>query len=132
MEKYAHALIKALKEFRVYILHFHTIVYVPSVVIKEILRQVEPNGKRVKWIATLLEYDLEVKPTKLVKGQGLAKLMAQSNCEVIGMNFFVVCSNGIAQDEEKHVQPNFLASSWYKDTIYVLQNLQAPLGLTKT
>jgi hypothetical protein len=35
----------------------------------------------------LLEYDLEIKPTKLIKGQGLAKLMAQTNCELLGINF---------------------------------------------
>jgi hypothetical protein len=34
------------------------------------------DGKRGKWIATILEYDIEIKPTKLIKGQGLAKLMA--------------------------------------------------------
>ena len=34
MEKHDYALVKALKEFRVYILHSHTIVYVPSAAIK--------------------------------------------------------------------------------------------------
>ena len=37
MEKQAYAIIKSLKEFRVYILHSHTIVSVASVAIKEIL-----------------------------------------------------------------------------------------------
>ena len=59
---------KALKEFRVYILHSHSIVFVPSDAIKDILTQEEPNGRRTKWIATLLEYDIEIRPTKLVKG----------------------------------------------------------------
>lgn len=91
MEKHAYALVKALKDFRVYILHSHSIVYVPSA-IKDILTQAEPDGRRAKWISTLLEYYLEIRPTKLVKGQGLAKLMAQSNCEVLGVNFFALCS----------------------------------------
>ena len=30
------------------------------------------------------------------------------------------------------MHPNFIASSWYKDIIYVLQKLQAPPGLSKT
>ena len=67
MEKQAYTLIKALKYFRVYILHSHTIVYVPNIVVKDILSQ-DPNGKRGKWIAVILEYDLEIKPTKLIKG----------------------------------------------------------------
>ena len=106
-------------------------MYVPSVVIKEILTQEEPDGRRAKWIATLLEYDREIRPMKLVKGQGLAKLMAHSNCEVLGMNFLALCSDNIAQVEEKQVHPDLIGSSWYKDIIYVLQKLQAPPGLSK-
>ena len=30
------------------------------------------------------------------------------------------------------MHPDFIASSWYKDIIYVLQHLQAPLELSKT
>ena len=71
MEKQAYALVKALKDFRVYILHSHIISYVPNTVVKEILSQ-DLDGKRGKWIAAILEYDLEIKPTKLIKGQGLA------------------------------------------------------------
>jgi hypothetical protein len=92
MEKQDSPLVKALKEFRVYILHSHTIVYVPSTAIKEILTQVENDGRREKWIATFLQYDLEIRHTKPAKGQGFAKLMVQSNCEVFGMIFLVLCS----------------------------------------
>ena len=87
MEKHAYALIKALKEFRVYILHSHTIAYVPSSAIKEILTQSKPEGRIAKWIAIFLEYDLEIKPTKMIKGQSLAKMMAESNSDVLGINF---------------------------------------------
>ena len=58
--------------------------------------------------------------------------MAQSNYEVLGVNFFDLCYENVAQVEERQVRPNFIASSRYKDIIYVLQNLQAPLGLSKT
>ena len=69
-------LVKALKEFKVYIFHYHIIAYVPSIAIKDILTKSDPDGRKSKWIAVLLEYDLEIKPTKLIKGQGLAKMMA--------------------------------------------------------
>jgi len=124
--------VKALKEFRVYILHSHSIVFVPSAAIKDILTQLEPDGRRAKWIATLLEYDIEIKPTKLVKGQGLAKLMAQSNHEALGINFFESCIDTSAQQEEEQVHPDFLASPWYKDIVHVLLNLQAASELRKT
>ena len=91
MEKLAYACVKALKEFRIYILHSHSTVYVPSATIKDILTQAELDGRRARWISTLLEYDIEIKPTKLLKGQGLAKLMAQSNHEALGINFFEYC-----------------------------------------
>ena len=75
MEKQAYALVKALKEFKIYIMHSHSIDFVPSATIKDILTQEEPDGRRAKWITTLLDYDLEIRPTKLVKGKGLANLI---------------------------------------------------------
>ena len=57
MEKQVFALVKALKDFRVYILHSHIIAFVPHSVVKDILTQYL-DGKRGKWIAIILEYDL--------------------------------------------------------------------------
>jgi hypothetical protein len=34
--------------------------------------------KRANWITTLQEYDLEIKPAKIVKGKGLCKLAVES------------------------------------------------------
>ena len=70
-----------------YILYSHIIAYVPNSVVKYILTQDGPDGRRGKWIATMLEYGIEIKPTKLIKGQGLAKLMAESNCNDLDINF---------------------------------------------
>ena len=89
MEKQAYALVKYLKYFRVYILHSHIIAYVPNNVVKNILTQPDPEGKRAKWIVVMLEYDLEIRPTKLVKGYGLEKMMTNSNCESLQLNFFI-------------------------------------------
>ena len=89
MEKQAFALVKALKYFRVYVLHSHIIAFVPSAVVKDILTQANPDGKRGKWIAIILDYDIEIKPTKLIKGQGLAKLRAESNFHALNINFVV-------------------------------------------
>jgi hypothetical protein len=68
--------VKALKEFITHILHSHVIAYVPSNSIKDILTQTDLEGRSGKWIIVMLEYDLEIKHTKLIKGQGLEKLMA--------------------------------------------------------
>ena len=77
IEKQAYALIKSLKTFRIYILHAKVLAYVPLDAVKDVLTQPNIDGKRAKWISKLIEFDIEVKPTKLVKGLGLAKLMAK-------------------------------------------------------
>jgi hypothetical protein len=75
MEKKAYALVKYLKDFRVYVLHSKIVAYVPLASVKEILIEYDIDGKTSKWIAKILEFDLEMKPTKLVKVQGLARLL---------------------------------------------------------
>ena len=130
MEKQAFALVKALKYFRVYILHSHIIAFVPHSVVKDILTQ-DPDGKRGKWIAEILEYNLEINPTKLIKGQGLEKLMAESKFQALDINMF----NALDEQEEfltPIIEDHFLNSSWYANILYVFCNLNVPLGLSKT
>eukprot|EP00253_Pinus_taeda_P018412 PITA_18412 len=86
MEKQAYALVKSIKDFRIYILYSHIIAYVSNAVVKDILTQEGIEGKRGKWIANILEYDIEIKPTKLIKGQGLAKLMTETNFQALDIN----------------------------------------------
>jgi len=86
LEKKPYALIKELKSFRVYLLHAKIIAYVPTSVVRDILVQPDSEGRRGKWIVKLLEYDLDIKPTKLIKGQGLAKLLTESNYQALGMS----------------------------------------------
>ena len=38
-----------------------------------------------------MEYDVDIKPTKLVKRQGLSKLLTESNCQVL--NFHLMAEN---------------------------------------
>eukprot|EP00253_Pinus_taeda_P008282 PITA_08282 len=41
----------------------------------------------------MLEYDLEIKPTKLIKGRGLVKLMADSNLHALDINLIATMSH---------------------------------------
>jgi hypothetical protein len=132
MEKKEYALVKALKEFIIFILHCHIVAYVPNNSVRDILTKPDPEGKRGKWIYVLLEYDLDIKPTKLIKGQGLANLMAQSNCELLGINLIVDLSTYLGEEEAPQVSKKFLDSKWYAGIIYVLRNLQAPPEMRKT
>jgi len=79
--------VKSLKEFRIYVLHSRVIAYVPSVVVKDILIQTNIDGRRSKCISKILEFEVEIKPTKLVKGQGLSKVLVESNYKTLRVNF---------------------------------------------
>jgi len=50
LEKQAYDLVKAIKDFKTYVLHSHIVAYIPNAVIKDILTQADPDGKRGKWI----------------------------------------------------------------------------------
>jgi hypothetical protein len=73
-------------------------------------------GVRGKWVAKIQEYNLEIRPTKLIKGQGLSQMMAEGNEVSLGMKeepcpvIFVVI-----QELEQHY--------YYVDIICFLKNL---------
>jgi hypothetical protein len=136
MEKQAYAIVKVLKAFRTYVLHSKKFAYVPTSAVKDILVQPDSDGKRGHSLARIQEFGLEIKPTKLIKGKGLAKLLAESNLRVLDVD----CLRG--EDEDTYLQeldgqtyPNkveekFILSGWYKDIIFYLLNLKCPDGLT--
>ena len=67
LEKQVYALVKALKSLRAYVLQSQIVSYVPNYVVEDVLVQSDVEGKRRKWIAKIQEYDLDIKPIKLVK-----------------------------------------------------------------
>lgn len=48
------------------------------------------------------------------------------------INFLDSCIVAKEDHQEPDISEDFLASPWYKDVIYVLKNLQAPLELAGT
>eukprot|EP00253_Pinus_taeda_P019747 PITA_19747 len=122
MEKQAFSLVKAIKDFRVYILHSHIIAHVPNIVVKDIPTQNGPDGKRGKWIAVILEYDIDIKPTKLTK---------ESNFNPLDINV-VFPLDDLEELTIPPIDKAYLNSPWYVDLLYVLFNLNAPPGLSKT
>jgi hypothetical protein len=136
MEKQAYAMVKALKAFRTYVLHSKVIAYVPTSAIKDILVQADSDGKRGRWLAKIQEFDLEVKPTKLVKGQGLAKLLVESNFRALGINNAQEEEGWIDVNElddqivENKIEDKFASSNWYKDIVTYLLTLKCPDNLS--
>ena len=76
VEKQAFAVFKAVKHYRPFLLKTHTKVIVPFPAVRQLLIQKELGEKRANWVTTLQEYDLEIKPAKIVRGQGFCRILA--------------------------------------------------------
>lgn len=79
VEKQAYVIFKAVKHFRPYFLKSKTNVIVPFLAVRNFLVQKDPGEKRANWVIALQEYDLEIKLSKIVRGQGLCKLVVEGN-----------------------------------------------------
>jgi len=105
-EKKAYALVKALKHFRTYIGYSKIKAFVPYQAVKDVLSQADGIGVRGNWISRIQEYDLEIKPIKIVKGQGLAQLLTEkSNSHAVNL----------ASEHESHILHIDEDHEWYKD-----------------
>ena len=134
MEKQVYALVKALKFFSIYVFHSEVLSYFPNISVKEILVQPDSEGKRRRWIAKIMEYDVDIKPTKLVKGQGLAKLLAESNCQVLDLHLVAeqLVQDSSTKYDKEHIFNRYLDSPWYEKIVYFLLHLQCPPYLNKS
>lgn len=107
------------------------IAYVPNIAVKDVLVQPNTEGKRGRWIAKVLEFDLEIIPIKLIKGQGLTYLLAESNYKVLDVNLI---SNIRGQIMDSNIQPYpyYMQSDWYRDIVYFLHNLSCLTKMEKS
>lgn len=115
MEKHTFVMVKALKHFRFYILNSHSISLVPNIVGNSILTQQEFGTKQGNWVAKIQEYDMEIKPTKLVHGKGLCQFIVdnKSNEEVVLEN------EGNSKGFPKVLFIN-ATNEWYSDLSYLI------------
>ena len=79
-------------------------------------------GIRGKWVSKIQEYDLEIKPTKLIKGQGLAKILTQGNEKDLG----IICKNSDPKQSVSDKIHRLEQHPWYVDIIFFLRNLTCP------
>jgi hypothetical protein len=59
--------------------------YVSHPAVKDILRQQDFLGVRGKWVSKIQEYELEIKPTKLIKVQRLAQMLTEGNEQALNL-----------------------------------------------
>ena len=58
--------------------------------------------------------------------------MEQSGYDTVGMNFIFDLLECPQEEKNVQVPQRFIDSPWYADIIYVLENIHAPLGVSKT
>jgi hypothetical protein len=68
-------MVKYLKHFQTYVGYNKIKSCVPYLVVKDVLSQQDCPGSRGKWVSQIQEYDLDIKPTKIIKGKGLENMM---------------------------------------------------------
>jgi hypothetical protein len=113
MEKHTYALVKSLKHFQVYIGYSRVVGYVPHPTVKDILGQQDCLGIRGKWVSKIQEYDLEIKPTKLIKGQGLTQMLTEGNERDLDL----VCQNNQSRPTLSPELQKLEQHEWYADII---------------
>jgi hypothetical protein len=112
IEKQYISLFKAVAHFRTCILPSHVIAYFPNSPVKMFLIQQLREGKWANWLEKIQECDIEIKPLKVVRGQGLCKLMTGSN----SLNGFILISTGSST----------ATPEWYKYIVFYLKYGQFP------
>ena len=122
VEKKAFAVFKSIKHSRPFLLKTHTKIIVPFSAVRQLLIQKEVGEKRANWVTTLQEYDIDIKPANIVRGQGFCILLAGAH------NILE------HQDPTNIVQANQISvtdsESQYADLIYYLKNGYAPSNLS--
>lgn len=78
LDKQSFALIKEVKKFRHCILRSKVYTIVPNPTVTTLLKHNELGERRGKWMEILQEFDLEIQPMKLVRGQGLSRMIVDN------------------------------------------------------
>eukprot|EP00253_Pinus_taeda_P032005 PITA_32005 len=122
VEKQAYAIFKAIKYFRHFLLKTRTKIIVSFPAVRNLLVQKDVGEKRANWVTALQEYDIEIKPANIVKGQGFCKMLVGASR---------ISENPCAEVQMCEVSLND-AESLYVDIIYYLKNGYAPSHLNHT
>jgi len=93
-------------------------VIIPFPAVRQLLMQKELGEKRENWVTSLQEYNIEIKPSKIVIGQGFFKILTgESN----------IPAEGDTGNNEHIFEVSVIdAKSQYVDLIFYLKNGYAP------
>jgi hypothetical protein len=123
IDQQAYAVFKAVKHFWSYLLKSRTKVIVPYLTVRNLLVQKELGEKRENWMTSLQEYDLEINPALIVRGQGPCKLVADSVKEHESQ----INTLTINQHNGKQINcSQVVTNSWYDDVKFYLTHGSSP------
>ena len=82
---------------------------------------------------------MDIKPTKLIKGQGLAKMLSESNHQALGINLSMIANEESEEEAEQQglematqkVHLKYITSPWYKEIVEYLLTLSCPPSCDK-
>jgi hypothetical protein len=126
IDRQAYIVFKAVKHFRSYLLKSRMKFIVPYPAVMNLLVQKELGENRANWVTSLQEYDLEITPSQIVRGQGLFKLVVDSEA---GQQEESDTPNLGQSDQSLICCTQSLVSPWYDDIRFFLEHGSAPRHL---
>jgi ribonuclease HI len=123
VDRQAYAVFKAVKHFQSYLLKSRMKVIVPYPAVRNLLVKKELGEKRANWVTSLQEYDLEITPAHIVRGQGLCKLVVDSETKQQEDSGTLDLEQ---RDQNLICCAQNLASPWYDDIRFCLEHGSTP------
>lgn len=116
IEKQAFSIMKGLKKLKHYVSHNKILIYTIHLDVRNYIIQKELGKGKVGWITKIMEYDVEITTTKLIKGWTLYKNMADATHII-----------SIIEDEELANQE----SHWIKQFMFYFRTRKYPESLDR-
>jgi hypothetical protein len=98
-------------------------IIVPYPAVRNLLVQKELGEKRANWVTSLQEYDIEITPAQIVRGQGLCKLVVDS---AVGQQNVTDMLTPDQHYQNQICCAQNLVSSWYEDIKFCLIHGSTP------
>lgn len=126
-QKHVFVVVRSLKNFRYMLSNNRLQLLVAHPTVKDFLLNREINDKRASWVTKVMEFDVNIKVTKIVRGKEL--------CEHLPAN------GKDSQEKEGNVETMFNneeqvvgsapTASWVQQMVHYLQTSECPQGLDR-
>lgn len=128
VEKHVLFVVRNLKKFKYMLDNNRIKLMISHPSFKEFFLNKDLNDKRVGWVTKVMEFDVDIKVTKIVRGKGLCEKIADHTNNNEEDEEKVVLA---LQDEEKVVVP-VPPISWVQEMTHFLLTAKCPHGLSKS